>query len=181
MKCRIATTKDAAAIRAIYAPYVEGTPITFEYDVPSVLEFEQRILNTLSRYPYYVAEEAGVITGYAYASVFKGRTAYDWSVEISIYVDKDKRQNGIGQLLYHTLETALKRQNICNICACITYPNEQSIAFHSRQGFREVAHFTKSGYKLGAWHDMIWMEKTLLPHPVPPAPFIPFPQLPVAE
>ncbi len=174
---RIATPEDAAALVAIYAPYVENTPITFEYTVPTVEEFAERIRHTLARYPYLIAEKGGVPVGYAYASAFKGRAAYDWSVETSIYVSQEVRSSGVGSLLYEKLEEYLTAQHICNVCACITYPNPPSIAFHEKHGYETAAHFHASGYKQGKWHDMIWMEKTLCPHTTPPAPFIPFPEL----
>lgn len=177
MQIRIATPEDAPALVAIYAPYVEHTSITFEYEVPSVEEFAGRIRNTLTRYPYLVAEEDGHPVGYAYASAFKSRAAYDWSVETSIYVSKETRSHGIGSALYAALEEYLEAQHICNVCACITYPNPPSIAFHEKHGYETVAHFHASGYKLGSWHDMIWMEKTLCPHTGTPLPFIPFPEL----
>ena len=104
IKIRTATPEDAEALAAIYAPYVENTSITFEYTVPSVEEFAERIRHTLTRYPYLTAEKNGVPIGYAYASAFKGRAAYDWSVETSIYVSQNLRSSGIGSLLYQKLE-----------------------------------------------------------------------------
>lgn len=91
VKIRQAKTSDAAALVAIYAPYVEETAITFEYFVPSVEEFETRILKTLEKFPYLVAEENGEVLGYAYASTYYGRAAYDWTVELSVYVSKESR------------------------------------------------------------------------------------------
>jgi phosphinothricin acetyltransferase len=177
MNIRIAAPDDAAALAAIYAPYVEHTPITFETEAPSPEEFAGRIARTLKKYPYLAAEEDGVISGYAYASAFKGRAAYDWSVETSIYVREGLGRKGIGSALYRRLEELLRRQNICNMCACITYPNPASISFHEAFGYHTVAHFTASGYKLGAWHDMVWMEKTLCEHEIPPRDFVSFSKL----
>ncbi len=180
MDIRIVTPEDAPALVEIYAPYVENTAITFEYLVPTVEEFAERIRNTLKRYPYLAAEENGQLLGYTYASAFKGRAAYDWSVETSLYVRRDKRQMGLGTALYNALEAILQKQNVCNLCACITYPNPASIAFHQHIGYQMTAHFHRSGYKLGAWHDMVWMERELCPHLVPPPAFVPFPCLPVS-
>lgn len=174
---RIATLADAETLLAIYAPYVENTVITFEYEVPTVEEFRSRIESTLSRYPYLVAEKDGQICGYAYASAFKARAAYNWSAETSIYIARDTHHMGVGTALYKALESYLSRQNVCNLCACIAYPNPTSESFHERLGYRPVAHFHKSGYKNGQWIDMIWMEKELCPHSNPPLPFIPFPKL----
>lgn len=174
---RAATLEDAPLLLDIYAPYVEKTVITFEYTVPSPEEFRERIRHTLERYPYLVAERNGVLLGYTYASAFKGRAAYDWSVETSVYVREDARGKGIGSMLYQALETCLQRQHICNLCACIAYPNPDSENFHSRFGYTTVAHFHQSGYKNQQWVDMIWMEKELCPHTPSPLPFIPFPLL----
>lgn len=164
---------DAEALLAIYAPYVTDTAITFEYDVPSLSEFQERIHSICTRYPYLAACQGEEIVGYAYASAFKGRRAYDWSVETSIYIKKDLRGQGIGSRLYEELEHRLKKQNVCNLCACITYPNPESIGFHEKQGYTAVAHFHKSGYKFGTWHDMIWMEKFINEHVSCQQPFIP--------
>lgn len=169
---RTATPDDAAELLAIYAPYVEKTAITFEYDVPSVEEFRSRIEQTLLKYPYLVAEQDGRIVGYAYAGVFKGRAAYNHCVETSIYVDLQCQRNGIGRKLYEALEERLKEQGILNVNACISWtdtPNEylthQSPEFHARLGYEKVAHFHLCGYKFGQWFDMIWMEKMIGPHP----------------
>lgn len=177
IRLRTAVPEDAADLLAIYAPYVEKTFITFEYEVPSTEEFRARIEHTLEHYPYLAATMGNEILGYAYASPFKSRAAYDWSAETSIYLREDARGRGIGRTLYQVLEQYLYRQHICNLCACIAHPHPESEGFHEKCGYRTVAHFHKSGYKNGQWIDMIWMEKSLCPHTVPPQPFIPFPQL----
>lgn len=174
MKIRTAKVEDAEALLEIYAPYVRNTAITFEYEVPEAEEFAERIRRTLKKYPYFVAEEDGVLLGYAYASAFKERSAYDWSVETSIYVAQHVHGKGIGSMLYDALEEALRQQNIINVNACIAYPNPGSIGFHEKYGYRTVAHFTKCGFKLGQWWDMIWMEKMLSEHPETPESVIPF-------
>lgn len=177
MNIRIAVPEDASALAGIYAPYVTDTSITFEYEVPGPEEFAVRIRETLEKYPYLVAEEDGGIRGYAYASPFKGRAAYAWSVETSVYLCREAKARGIGTALYRELEDLLRRQHVCNLCACITYPNPVSIAFHEKLGYRIVAHFNSAGFKLGAWRDIVWMEKGLSPHTVPPLPFLPFPEI----
>jgi L-amino acid N-acyltransferase YncA len=168
---RVAKEDDAEALLAIYAPYVEKTAITFEYAAPTVEEFKQRIRNTLKKYPYLVAEKDGKIVGYAYAGSFKEREAYDWSVEISIYVDGKCHRQGIGALLMQSLETKLKEQGITNMNACIAYPEKEdgyltqdSVRFHAKMGFSLVGQFHQCGRKFDRWYDMVWMEKMIAPH-----------------
>lgn len=114
IEIRVATPEDAAALVAIYAPYVKETTITFDYEVPSEAAFAKRITETLHTHPYFVAEDNGVILGYAYAHAYKERAAYDWAVEVSVYVDREKRGNGAGKLLYSTLEETLKKTKCGN-------------------------------------------------------------------
>lgn len=177
LKLRIATPDDAAALLAIYKPYVENTTITFEYDVPSLEDFTGRITYTLERYPYLVALLDGEPVAYAYAGAFKSRAAYDWAVELSVYVKDGVHGHGIGKALYAALERILRQQHVTNLNACITYPGEGSVQFHEKLGYTTVAHFHKCGYKFGKWLDMIWMEKFLSPHADNPAPFLPFSEL----
>ncbi len=177
VRIRMACPRDAQSLLAIYRPYVEQTAITFEYQVPTVEEFMERIRHTLETYPYLAAEEEGDIIGYAYASPFKNRAAYDWAAEASIYVSMDRRRHGIGKALYRSLEDCLKKQNILNLNACITYPNPESVGFHEALGYRTTARFTKCGYKLGQWHDIIWMEKFLGDHPQKPKAVLPIREL----
>lgn len=171
MQIRKAAIADAADIQAIYAPYVENTAITFEYDVPSSDEMAKRIEKTLEKYPYLVAEENGEILGYAYAGAFKERAAYDWAVETTIYVKMGCHGKGIGKTLYLALEDALKEMNILNACACIAYTENEddtlsndSMRFHEKMGYSLVGRFHQCGYKFGRWYDMIWMEKMLGEH-----------------
>ncbi|MEN8077340.1 N-acetyltransferase family protein [Clostridioides difficile] len=177
MNIRIAKLEDSKELVNIYKYYVENTSITFEYDVPSTEEFSERIENTLKKYPYLIAEENAEIYGYAYASAFKSRPAYDWAVETSIYVKNGDSRHGVGTLLYNELEKYLKMQNIINVNACIAYPNEKSEEFHKKFGYKTIAHFTKCGYKFGKWHDMIWMEKFIDEHTDNPNSVIPFSEL----
>ena len=121
MEVRLATPQDAEELLEIYRYYVEHTAITFEYETPSITEFRQRIKQTLKRYPYLAAVDGhGKIVGYAYASSFKNRAAYDWSVETTIYVDKDVKRQGIGKKLYEALEEILRKQHVINLDACKT-------------------------------------------------------------
>lgn len=152
---------DAKAIRAIYQPYVTETAITFEVDVPTVQEFERRITKTLAQFPYLVAVVEGKVVGYAYASTYYARAAYDWTVELSIYVAKEMRGKGVGSALYEALEEELKARGYLRFLSCIAVPNEASISMHKKRGYVQVAHFPKIGFKFNQWHDIVWMQKTI--------------------
>lgn len=165
---RFAKIEDAKELLEIYAPYVTDTVITFEYEVPLLEEFENWMRQIMERYPYLVAEEDGVILGYAYAGVFKGRAAYDWAVETTIYIRRDRQKTGVGKKLYSALEKLLAAQNICNLYACIGYPEiedeyltKNSAQFHKHLGYRMVGEFYHCGYKFDRWYNMVWMEKIL--------------------
>ena len=162
---------DAGELLSIYAPYVRDTAISFEYEVPSLSEFQDRIRNISSDLPYIKAVEAGRILGYAYAGKFKNRKAYDWSVEVTVYVRKESRKSGVGKLLYNALEDSLKRIGVLNMNACIALPkgddehlSKDSFYFHEKMGFHPVGTFHNSGYKFNTWYDMIWMEKIIGEH-----------------
>lgn len=181
LQIRVARPEDGPALAALYAPYARDTAITFEYDVPDGAEFTARIRRTLARYPFLVAEREGKPVGFVYASPFKGRAAYDWAVETSIYVAKDAHGEGIGRRLYEALEEALRPMGITNLNACIAYTetpdpylNNASVYFHEKMGYRMVGQFHQCGYKFEHWYDMVWMEKMLGGHPVPAPPIRPF-------
>ena len=185
-KIRIAKKDDAKELLEIYAPYVENTAVTFECAVPSLTEFEERIVNTLQKYPYLVAEIGGEIVGYTYAGPFKPRAGYDWSVETSIYVREDHRGTGIGKELYCELEKRLAAQNIVNVYAAVAYIdtgvsdghlNQNSFRFHEHMGFTPVGVFRKCANKFGHWYDLMWMEKKLGGHRSDPDTVIPFSNL----
>lgn len=176
MKIEKVKPEDAKALLEIYAPYVKDTAISFEYEVPSEEEFLERIRTISAKYPYIKAVENGEILGYAYGAVFKGRSAYDWSVETTIYIRGDKRKNGVGRALYQSLENSLKNMGILNMNACIAVPakndpylTDASQRFHERMGFSKVGVFHNSGCKFGRWYDMVWMEKMIGEHTEAPA------------
>ena len=171
MNIREATLLDAKAMLDIYAPYVEHTAITFEYDVPTLEDFCHRLGKVQAKYPWVVAEQNGRVLGYAYASAFKERDAYQWAVETSIYVDENVKRQGIGRQLHDVLEQRLKSQGILNMNACISYIEKEdeflnldSVRFHECLGYKKVAHFHQCGKKFGRWYDMIWMEKMIGEH-----------------
>ena len=153
--------EDTSSLVNIYKPYVEKTAITFEYDVPTVEQFRDRIKKITKKFPYLVAEEDGEILGYAYAMSFHERIAYQWTVEVSVYLAENIRGKGVGKKLYLQLEELLKNQGIKTLTACITYPGSGSIEFHEKLNFEKVAHFKKVGFKLDAWHDVVWYQKNI--------------------
>lgn len=170
---RAAKEEDAQELLSIYSPYILETAITFEYEVPSVEEFKNRIRTVLKKYPYLVAQRKsdGQILGYAYAGPFHPRAAFGWAVETTVYLRRECRGGGIGKRLYEVLEEALYYQNITNLYASIAYPIEEdeyltknSMQFHEHMGFRLNAEFVKSGYKFSRWYNLIWMEKYIRPH-----------------
>lgn len=184
IKLRVVKPEYADELLKIYSYYVKNTAISFEYDVPTVEEFTERINNITINYPYIAATLNNKIVGYAYAGVFKNRKAYSWSVETTVYVDKDNKQNGIGRILYTALEKCLKKQGILNLNACIAVPcqndehlTDGSRVFHGKMGYNQVALFHDSGYKFNKWYDMIWMEKIIGEHKSNQPDFIPFSQI----
>lgn len=168
---RNAVPEDAPRILEIYSYYVKHTAITFEYAVPTLEEFQVRMKNTMKKYPYLVIEQNSQVQGYAYAGSFVGRAAYDWSCELSIYLDRNARNRGLGRRIYDALADRLKKMGILNLYACIGYPqtedeylNKNSQQFHAHLGFQTVGLFHNCGYKFGRWYDMIWMEKIIGEH-----------------
>lgn len=101
--------------------------------------------------------------------------------DMAEYVAQEERSHGVGEALYRVLEEILRRQNITNVNACIVYPYPESIGFHEHLGYHMAAHFTKCGYKLGQWRDMVWMEKLLGEHPAAPQPVVPVSQLDLSD
>ncbi len=153
---RIATRADAAAIAAIYAPYVTDTVVTFETDPPDAAEFERRIAMIGSRYPWLLAERDGTAVGYAYACEYRERAAYRWSVEVTVYLAPAAQRQGVGRALYARLFALLRRQNVVNAYGIVTLPNVASVALHEAFGFAAVGVYRHVGYKHGKWHDVGW-------------------------
>lgn len=170
LRLRLATPSDAAGCLAIYRPFVESSHTTFETEVPSLDEFARRIESTLCERPWIVAEENGHVVGYAYASPIKDRIAYQWSVEVAIYVAPDTRRRGVGRALYQALFRCLAGQGFVNAVGIIALPNDASIALHESLGFEKIAHLKEIGFKLGAWRDSAWWQKRLAPLPPRPTP-----------
>ncbi len=158
---REATEDDAPEVAGIYAPYCLSTPISFEIEAPTVEVIRERIAKVLPLYPWLVAEVDGRVVGYAYASRHHERAAYRWGVDVGIYLDGACRRRGFGRSLYSALLSLIASQGYYTAYAGITLPNEASVGLHQVMGFIPVGVYHNAGYKLGAWHDVMWMEKTI--------------------
>jgi L-amino acid N-acyltransferase YncA len=167
---RLATGADAEDVRAIYAPLVRDTFISFELHAPDADEVRRRIKAAAAKeMPWLVYEAEGRALGYAYASPYRARPAYCWSVECSVYVHPSAARVGIGRALYRSLIAVLALQGYRSVFAGIALPNPASVALHLAVGFREVGVFHRAGYKHGAWRDVLWCELSLAADDAPPA------------
>jgi phosphinothricin acetyltransferase len=174
---RDATDADAAAIAAVYAPYCRLTPISFEVEAPSAEEIRGRIAKVLPEYPWLVCELDGRVVGYAYACRHRERAAYRWGVDVAIYLDGACHRRGIGRALYSALLPMLVAQGYYTAYAGVTLPNEASVGLHRAMGFEPVGVYHRVGFKMGAWHDVVWLEKILRPQQGEPAEPIPAAEL----
>lgn len=161
---RLIQNTDHEAVLAVYQPYIEHTSITFEYDVPQSEAFLERIKNVTAGYPWLVCLQNNEVIGYAYASKYRDRVAYQWAAESAIYLKEGVHRKGIARILYEALFQILCLQGYINLYAIITLPNVKSVGFHQAMGFQELGIFRKVGYKLGKWHDVIWFERHLMEH-----------------
>lgn len=183
MRIRNVRPGDAAALAAIYAPYVRNTAISFAYEAPPAEGFAAQIARVTERYPWLVLEEQdGTVAGYCYASSFHSREAYRFGAELSIYIRMDARARGYGTALYDALEKCLRAMHVLKVYACIavsenpvgTRVGKASLLFHEKRGYTLVGRFPESGYKFGEWYDMVYMEKDLTPVPDEPEELVPF-------
>ena len=164
---RIANEADIPEILEIYAPYIEKSTATFEYDVPCLRSFTQRFLTVTEKFPWLVWEEEEKILGYAYASAPYERAAFSWCAEPSVYLRPEAAGRGIGKKLYAALEAILKDQGYQVLYALITDENTASIRFHERCGYVHKVHFPNCGFKFGRWLGLVWMEKRLTSVEIP--------------
>ena len=161
IRIRPATRGDAAALLAIYRPFVETSAASFETIAPTRDDFAARIQKALDGWQWLVAENDRRCVGYAYGSSHRERAAYRWSVEVSAYVEPKHHRQGIGRLLYTSLFADLAQKGFCNAYAAITLPNEASVSLHQGVGFVRIGTFTAVGRKFGAWHDVAWFQRRL--------------------
>jgi phosphinothricin acetyltransferase len=177
---RMAHAGDAAAIAAIYAPYATDTVITFETEAPDTDEMRARIASIGERYPWLVAEFDGEVVGYAYASEYRTRKAYRWSIDVGVYLAPAAHRKGIGRGLYARLFALLRAQGYVNAYGIITLPNAASVGLHEAMGFQPIGTYRHVGYKHGAWLDVGWWHLALTSPPLPPREPVALPDLDAA-
>ena len=158
MRIRAAGVDDAAAIAAIYAPYVTGTVVSFETEAPDAAEIARRMSEGDGHFPWLVACDGDrTLLGYAYACAFRSRPAYRFSVETTVYVADGAHRRGIGSLLYRSLLPVLEAQGYAQAIAAITLPNQASVTLHERFGFRQVGTYERVGFKFREWRSVgLW-------------------------
>ena len=163
MTIRFATSNDAAACAAIYAPFVDGSVVSFEMEPPTPEEMARRIDKLWPTHPWIVAEAENNVIGYAYGSPYRDREAYQWAVEVTVYLAPEARGQGLGRRLYEVLLNLLSTQGFTKAYGVVTLPNPASAALHEAVGFKPFAVYRDIGFKNGAWHDVGWWQRDLAP------------------
>lgn len=158
---RDASTDDAEACAAIYAPYVTGTAVSFETEPPGPDELAQRIGAALDTHAWLVAERDGAVVGYAYATAYKPRAAYRWTCEVSVYVAGEAQHGGVGRALYTALLDRLAERGYRTAIATMTLPNPASTALHEALGFVRSGVLARVGWKAGDWHDVALFHRAI--------------------
>lgn len=173
LSLRLAAPRDATDLASIYAPHVESAATSFELVAPDGPEMERRLAALEPTHPWLVAEWDGRVIGYTYASPHRARPGYRWCTEVSVYVSPDRHRGRVGRALYTALFEVLTIQGYLTAYAGITLPNPASVAFHGAMGFVEIGTYRGIGYKLGAWHDVLWCARRLSALPLEPVDPIP--------
>lgn len=159
MVIRPVTDSDIEDILNLYTYYILNTTITFEEEVPSIEVFQKRVESIFDRYPFIVAEDEGKIIGFAYATQFRGRSAYRWLVEVAIYVDIHYQGKGAGKKLLEVLFDIIQKLGYYDIYSVITLPNDRSVKLFESFGFTKNTILKQAGYKHGRWCDAgIWVK-----------------------
>ena len=169
VEVRRARLEDAGRCRAIYAPYVEETVVSLEQETPSEVEMRDRMAASLAAHDWLVLDGPDGIVGYAYGSPYRGRAAYRWACEVSVYVELGRRRTGAGRVLYDALFDSLVDLGYLSAVAGMTLPNAASEGLHRSLGFEPIGRYQRIGWKFGAWHDVLWMQRQLATGSEPPA------------
>ena len=149
---------DAEQIVRIYNYYIENTVITFEEEKISTDEMRGRIEEYTRDYPWFVYEKDHEVIGYAYAAKWRSRSAYRYSAETTVYVDKDFCGKGTGTALYEKLIEECAKRGLHALMAGITMPNKKSQRLHEKIGFKKIGHFQETGRKFDKWLDVGYWE-----------------------
>lgn len=164
---RLARPADAPDVAAIYAPFVTDAVVSFETTPPTADEMARRIEATLRTLPWLVADDGGRVVGYAYATPYRSRAAYQWTCEVSVYLAATHRRQGVGRRLYGALFAVLRAQGFVTAHAGIALPNAASVGLHEALGFAPVGVYRGVGFKAGAWRDVGWWALRLREDPDP--------------
>jgi L-amino acid N-acyltransferase YncA len=172
---RLASAADAAAIAAIYAPYVSDSFVSFEESPPGPEEMAKRIAGDgAGLHPWLVAEKGDRVLGFASSSAFRSRPAYRWTVETGVYLAPEAHGRGLGRRLMERMLEILTAQKFTTVVAGVTLPNPASVALHERLGFSPCATYRDTGFKLGEWRTVQVFARDLAPRLTPPVEVRPF-------
>ena len=160
-RIRQATSDDVGSLLDIYTPVVLKSATSFELTPPTHDEFALRVARVSLTDPWLVLERDGAIAGYAYASEFRGRPAYQQTRETTVYVSPEHQRSGVGESLMVALLDELQQRGAHLVVACLTLPNEASVRFHEALGYSYVGTFHEAGRKFDAWHDVGFWERRL--------------------
>jgi phosphinothricin acetyltransferase len=160
-RIRDACEADAQACVEIYAPYVTESAISFESEPPQPGVMARRIADAVRTHAWLVLEEQGRVIGYAYGGPFRSRPAYDWSCEVSVYLERGRQRTGGGRALYEALLARLVERGFRTAVAGMTLPNSASVGLHRAMGFEEIGTFRRVGWKHGRWHDVAFMQRAI--------------------
>ncbi|KJD33432.1 phosphinothricin acetyltransferase [Tamlana nanhaiensis] len=152
--------EDIPQILEIYNYYVLNSTATFDLEISTIDAFKDKLLGIQADFPFYVFEAENQILGYAYASKFRPRPAYNGTVESTVYVKHDAHGKQIGSLLYTKLIEQLKQKKYHTVLGVLTIPNASSIKLHEKFGFKQVAELQEVGFKFGEWQNVgFWQLK----------------------
>jgi phosphinothricin acetyltransferase len=168
LEVRRARQGDAERCREIYSAYVRETVISLEEDPPSLAEMQDRVARSLETHDWLVLERPDGVVGFAYGSQYRSRAAYRWACEVSVYVEPGHQRIGVGRTLYEELFSRLVDRGYLTALAGMTLPNAASEGLHRALGFEPVGTWRRIGWKFGAWHDVLWMQRHLASPTGPP-------------